>query len=285
MTAMAAGVARGRGLRIDEVAASEQAKATLFGFAGFEQPMLQRLDPPGGANTIMYALLALEAGRHPADRVTDAMVFNMVAQQQMAGDWEFGGIARPPITDGSFPTTVLSMRALQLYSFPGRKAEFDNRIARARAWLLQAKPRTTEDANMKLLGLKWTSVESSVVKSAIRDVLALQRPDGGWAQTPDLASDAYATGQALYALRTAGVAASDPAYQQGVAWLLKTQLPDGSWHVASRAPKFQPYFQSGFPHDHDQWISSMATGWAVMGLRSSGGVGIGGCAHSVRSST
>jgi len=116
MTAMAAGVARGRGLRIDEVAASEQAKATLFGFAGFEQPMLQRLDPPGGANTIMYALLALEAGRHPADRVTDAMVFNMVAQQQMAGDWEFGGIARPPIADGSFPTTVLSMRALQLYA-------------------------------------------------------------------------------------------------------------------------------------------------------------------------
>jgi hypothetical protein len=36
--------------------------------------------------------------------------------------------------------------------------------------------------------------------------------------------------------------------------------------VKSRAPKFQPYFQSGFPHDHDQWISSSATGWASMAL-------------------
>ena len=42
--------------------------------------------------------------------------------------------------------------------------------------------------------------------------------------------------------------------------------PDGSWHVASRAPKFQPYFQSGFPHDHDQWISSAATAWGAIAL-------------------
>jgi hypothetical protein len=51
-----------------------------------------------------------------------------------------------------------------------------------------------------------------------------------------------------------------------VAFLLRTQLPDGSWHVASRAPKFQPYFQSGFPHDHDQWISGCATAWAAIAL-------------------
>jgi hypothetical protein len=51
-----------------------------------------------------------------------------------------------------------------------------------------------------------------------------------------------------------------------VEYLLKTQLDDGSWHVASRAVKFQPYFQSGFPHDHDQWISASATAWATMAL-------------------
>jgi hypothetical protein len=63
-----------------------------------------------------------------------------------------------------------------------------------------------------------------------------------------------------------GVPASDAAYQRGVAYLLRTQLEDGSWHVASRAPKFQPYFQSGFPHDHDQWISAAATAWAAIAL-------------------
>jgi len=51
-----------------------------------------------------------------------------------------------------------------------------------------------------------------------------------------------------------------------VRYLLTTQLDDGSWHVRSRAPKFQPYFESGFPHGQDQWISSAATAWASMAL-------------------
>jgi ankyrin repeat protein len=265
ITSLAVSMAAAKGIRIDDTAAAGRAKATAFGWAGFEQPMLQRQDPPGAADTIMYALLAMNADRRPADRITDAMVFNMAAQQHPSGQWDLGGIARPPVESGPFSRTALAIRGLQLYGIPGRKAEFDSRIARAKAWLIQAKPVTTEDSNMRLLGLTWTKAEAAV-KGAMRDVMSLQRSDGGWAQTPHLGSDAYATGQALYALNIAGVPPSDTVYRRGVAWLLKTQLADGSWHVASRAPKFQPYFQSGFPHDHDQWISAMATGWAVMGL-------------------
>jgi len=29
---------------------------------------------------------------------------------------------------------------------------------------------------------------------------------------------------------------------------------------------FQPYFQSGFPHDHDQWISQARTAMATIAL-------------------
>jgi hypothetical protein len=36
--------------------------------------------------------------------------------------------------------------------------------------------------------------------------------------------------------------------------------------VRSRALKFQPYFDGGFPYEHDQWISAMATGWATAAL-------------------
>ncbi len=32
---------------------------------------------------------------------------------------------------------------------------------------------------------------------------------------------------------------------------------------AAESPKFQPFFESGFPYGHDQWISAMATGWAT----------------------
>ena len=49
-------------------------------------------------------------------------------------------------------------------------------------------------------------------------------------------------------------------------FLSSTQRADGSWYVGSRSAKFQPYFESGFPYEHDQWISSMATGWATAAL-------------------
>lgn len=98
-------------------------------------------------------------------------------------------------------------------------------------------------------------------------MLALQRPDGGWAQLPSLPSDAYATGQVLVALNQAHLlATSAPAYQRGVQFLLQTQTADGSWYVKSRALPIQPFFESGFPYGRDQWISAAATNWATMAL-------------------
>jgi hypothetical protein len=47
---------------------------------------------------------------------------------------------------------------------------------------------------------------------------------------------------------------------------LSTQAANGSWRVASRAPKFQAYFNSGFPYAGDQWISAWATAWSTMAL-------------------
>jgi squalene cyclase len=100
----------------------------------------------------------------------------------------------------------------------------------------------------------------------VQRLIKLQQPDGGWAQTPHLESDAYATGQVLYTLRSLGFASTHPAIRQGVGFLLRTQRPDGSWFVKSRAMKIQPYFESGFPYGHDQWISQSGTAWAVIGL-------------------
>jgi squalene cyclase len=67
----------------------------------------------------------------------------------------------------------------------------------------------------------------------------------------------------LWALQEAGLSKPD---DKGVQFLLRTQSDDGSWHVASRATKFQQYFESGFPYEHDQWISTMGTGWAAAAL-------------------
>src|SRR5262249_43439703 len=80
----------------------------------------------------------------------------------------------------------------------------------------------------------------------------------------ELSSDPYATGLAVFALRESGVIApGDPVIQTAVRFLLSTQRADGTWYVRSRSPKLQPYFESGFPYGHDQWIWSMATRWAT----------------------
>ena len=113
--------------------------------------------------------------------------------------------------------------------------------------------------------------KTSTLQALGRKLAAQQRSEGGWRQNPYLPPDSYATGQTLYALHEAGILApTDPVYRKGVEFLLRTQHEDGSWFVRSRAPKLQPYFQSGFPYDHDQWISMAGTAWATIALAISG---------------
>lgn len=57
-----------------------------------------------------------------------------------------------------------------------------------------------------------------------------------------------------------------PAIASGCRYLIQSQLTDGTWHVATHAKPIQLYYESGFPHGKDQFISITATGWAVMAL-------------------
>src|SRR6185503_15209630 len=105
------------------------------------------------------------------------------------------------------------------------------------------------------------------IRRAAQELLKTQRPDGGWAQLADMKSDAYASGTALVALHQAGgIATADAAYQRGLQWLLAAQLDDGSWHVTTRSTPIQTYYESGYPHGDDQFISITAAGWATTAL-------------------
>jgi hypothetical protein len=57
-----------------------------------------------------------------------------------------------------------------------------------------------------------------------------------------------------------------PAYRRGLDFLIRCQRVDGSWFVKSRSRPFQTYFESGFPHGPDQFISAAASAWAVAAL-------------------
>ena len=70
----------------------------------------------------------------------------------------------------------------------------------------------------------------------------------------------------LYALREAGISVTSGVYRKGVAFLLKNQYQNGAWFVKSRAYPTQPYFDSGYPFGHNQWISATAASWASLAI-------------------
>jgi ankyrin repeat protein len=259
-------VALAKGLPGDEkltAARHTLTKAPYFSPAN----LFERLDPAGSPITTVFALTALANSGYQPDRTTDMVAAHLASQQARNGRWFMSAIARPPVGEGPIAVTAYAIRSLKAYAPPGRAADMNERIARAAAWLAAEKPITTEDRNMKLLGLLWAGRTAGERAPLAKQILAKQRADGGWAQTDHLNSDAYATGVSLFALAEAGgISPEHAAYKKGVAYLLSSQRPDGSWYVKSRAVKFQPYLDGGFPYEHDQWISSMATGWAAAAL-------------------
>ena len=106
----------------------------------------------------------------------------------------------------------------------------------------------------------------AVLKPAYEALLSLQREGGGFAQLPEMKPDAYATGSALTVLSETGMDTASPAYRKGLKFLLDAQFDDGSWKVKSRSKPFQKYFESGYPHGKDQFISISAGSWATMAL-------------------
>jgi ankyrin repeat protein len=264
LVAMTVGLARKHGFKVDETIADEERAHVLKDMGTRVRPLMlgTGIDP----TLSVHVLAGLAAEDEPASRITDALVHYLVLRQRKDGHWQQENY-RPPDEASDFQFTALAVRGLQAYAPKGRSREIAVRIAQARRWLQSAEPADTVDRAFQLLGLGWAQAEPEFVTKAVTKLAGEQREDGGWAQLPTLASDAYATGLALYALHEGGgVAVEHPAYQRGVEFLLRTQLADGSWFVASRSFPIVEYSKSGFPHGRSQFISAAATCWATMAL-------------------
>ena len=264
---MAMALARVRGVAVDADAIAHPVRAiTDVWNSRRENLMLARSRDGGGANELSYGLLAFAEAAVPRNAVTDTAVSSLMSTQRTDGSWVFLD-TRPPQADNSrIPFTAMAIRGLDAYGPPGLRAATRASMERALAFLRGASPASTQDEAFRLLGLIWSRTPAPEIAAQTKRLLALQREDGGWAQLATMRSDAYATGEALYALHASGMAPRDRIYQRGVAYLLRTQLEDGSWFVRSRAFGFQPYFETGFPHGVDQFISASATAWAVIAL-------------------
>jgi hypothetical protein len=277
LPAAAQGFARSRGIEVGEPIEQlpgDVSEMTTERYAEYS------VAPGGGVNALSFELFASDLARQPASARTHAQIRYIKGQQLPEGYWRGGasvthnaqqglsrpGVARPPLGWDDFTPTALMVRALGAYGPASEAADNQARITKARQWLLAAKATRMQERAFRVLGLKWANADRRAVDAAARDLQALQQRDGGFAQLPTLPSDAYATGLALFALHEAGISPTHQAYQAGLKFLLETQAPDGTWHVRTRSLEFQPYFESGYPYQRDQWISAAGTAYATLAI-------------------
>jgi len=269
LPALAFRSARDHGIPVDEAAAHADSVAGFGFYSNLEQAVEYShiIDPSLSDGNGLVGANA--AGMQPS-LVTAVYARLIAARQEADGHWETIDV-RPPQSYSPVTATAIAMRAIQLYGHPSQKADTQARVARARTWLVSRDPRTTEERVYQLLGACWAAENQSSLRKMAAALKSTQQADGGWNSLDGRQSDAYSTGEALYALHEAGgMPVSDEAYQRGIDWLLRTQAPDGSWHVVSRmhppAPVSPPYFETGHPYGHDQFISTMGESVAVMAL-------------------
>jgi hypothetical protein len=265
--AMTVALARRKGFAVND----GQAKKEMGFAAATDMPYLEpmRLGSTigGGSDTLGYTLMGMAAAGYPADALTDAHIHYFSNYQLADGSWRTTSY-RPPEEYGPFTTTAVVLRAIKLYPIPGRREEFRDRVARAKRWLLAAKASSQEEQSMQLNALADAGASASERARFVAALKAQQNRDGSWSLLPGIPREAYATGEALYALHVSGnIPTDDAVYQSGVQWLLRNQLADGSWFMPTRAVPVQPHtFESGFPHGWHQFASAGATSWAAMAL-------------------
>lgn len=267
LEAMAYAAVKGKGVAVDESLAAHPTKATIAVLSPNRENFQQGIGSVGGwiAN-VSYALASMATEGAPNSALSDAAALCLARYQRPDGSWNIIDV-RPPLGNGVVKWTALVIRGAGAYMPPGRQEEWRSRVSRAAGFLRKAEAHGTQEQAFRILGLKWAGAPATELSRLAHHLVTAQKPDGGWSQLPAMKSDAYATGQALYALHYGtGIGASHEAYRKGVDFLLRTQLEDGSWYVRRRGFGFQPYADYGFPHGRDQFISAAATSWAVMGL-------------------
>lgn len=147
--------------------------------------------------------------------------------------------ARKPVTGGTMHTTYQAMQTWrQAYArtandkwlTPIRKAE-GFLSAQSSGWNAESGV-YLQDVNFALLGLVAAGVgpaEQSSLRLQ-RLLLSRQNRDGGWGLEKGR-SDAFGTGQTLYALKQAGHSDQEPVISRGMSWLVEHQGKDGAWRT------------------------------------------------------
>jgi len=183
---MALTEARRWGYPVKAASTQQLAKQTVAVFGPQRDNLLSSVcGLVGKPATGPYALMSLHGEEYAPDPLTDGIVRCLALDQYPDGHSYHGVDTRPPLSaEGSIPDTALAARAISSYTIPALAQDLKVKVARARAYLLSAKPWFGDDYAYRLFGLFWTQAKVDQVKVASRQLVVQQRPDGGWAQTP-----------------------------------------------------------------------------------------------------
>lgn len=217
----------------------------------------------------VYFALGLAAEPKPnevSQKGLATMLGTVKGDQTDSGSWHAWTETRPPL----FPQSDEIVTALAALTVLPQAAAGDESASMARdralAWLREHETSGDHQAvAMRLVLYRRAGLAETDWQPLVTKLLESQHEDGGWRQTPEMASDPYATGQALYALAEAGRGADDPAIARGVAWLVNSQGESGSWTMTSRPTK--PGGEGG---KNLMPITGAGNAWGILGLVRSG---------------
>jgi hypothetical protein len=168
----------------------------------------------------------------------EKMVRTWIEFQDADGSWpikKWGGPTKAPIYDSHEANTLWSVLALAA----AEKTKLDKDLVarsreRALAWLARTKPGDSHQVLALRLLVTTKYGKASEKEAYLKQMLAGQKTDGGWSWKKDQPSDALATGQALYALREAGLKPDDPVLHRARNYLLQKQdKKAGCWRLIS----------------------------------------------------
>jgi len=240
-----------------------------------------------GTESVLNALVLVNYDARWAKGVTSAAtrkaLDHLWQQQQENGAWlwlEFG--LNPWEKNGAYYGASLAAVAVgtvgpKYYDQPEVKAK----VAALRTYLKTKMP--GQPLHHRAVGL-WASsrlpgmLAEEDSKKLVKELLAAQEADGGWSLAklgpkplgqgawkahgvfPEgMASDGYATGLVVLALKRAGVGGEHPQLQKGIAWLAAKQQ-EGSWPAIYVNKERDPQNNVG------KFMRDAATAFAVLAL-------------------
>jgi hypothetical protein len=183
--------------------------------------------PNAASPKAMYFALALGMDPKPDATAQEGMkrlLTTVAAEQTGNGSWSTWPETRPPLFGNSDESlTALAALALLPAAASGDVAARTT-LEKGVRWLAETKS-DQEPQSIALRLVLWIRLERPAAewKPLVRSIEDRQNADGGWSQARDMASDAWATGQALYALALSGNKTGTPAIDRGQAFLVKTQ--------------------------------------------------------------